>query len=322
MQIHYGLDSFVAKLPVVTIGTFDGVHLGHREVVTELKRIAASCGGESVIFTFFPHPRMVVSPQNNEVRLLSSVGEKIDLLADLQPDHLVIYPFTPEFAALSHADFVRTILVDRMHIFKLVTGYDHRLGHDRQGDFHSLVGQGAEFGFEVEQLQPLWVENVTVSSTKIRRALESGNIFRANQLLGYDYVLRGVVVEGKKLGRTIGFPTANVVPEEAHKLVPANGVYAVEITWKENRFRGMLNIGFRPTVNEDPAQLTIEANIFDFSADLYGESVTLHFVDRIRDEVRFNGVEVLKQQLMADKISTMRIFAARSQAKGGDNLGR
>ena len=180
MQIHFGLDNFEASKPVVTIGTFDGVHLGHREVIAELKRIGLETGGESVVFSFFPHPRMVVTPGEDTIRLLTTKEEKSELLEELQLDHLVIYPFTAAFAALSYDDFVKNILVGKMHIHKLVTGYDHKFGHDREGDFHSLNQLGEQYGFEVEQLNPLLVENVAVSSTKIRQALETGDMRKAN----------------------------------------------------------------------------------------------------------------------------------------------
>lgn len=311
MQIHYGLDQFRVKNPVVTIGTFDGVHLGHREVIAELRRITRETGGESVVFSFFPHPRMVVTPEEDTIRLLSTPAEKSALLEELGLDHLVVYPFTREFAALTYTDFVRDILVSKMHIHKLVTGYDHKFGHGREGDFHALNRLGVQYGFEVEQLNPLLVENVAVSSTKIRIALEAGDVSRANHFLGYAYLLKGKVVEGRRLGRELGFPTANILPDDLHKLVPNDGVYAVYVTVEGIRYEGMLNVGTRPTVNSNVDHRSIEAHIFDFTGHIYDHPISVSFVERIRDEVKFESLDKLKEQLIADKISALRIFAAR-----------
>jgi len=309
VQVHYGLDNFEASRPVVTIGTFDGVHLGHREVIAELRRICLETGGESVVFTFFPHPRMVVSPNEDTIRLLSTIEEKVALLEELYLDHLVIYPFTKEFASLSYIGFVKSILVDKMHISKLVTGYDHKFGHNREGDFHALKLLGEQYGFEVEQLNPLLVENVTVSSTKIRQALEIGDMKKANHYLGYSYLLKGKVITGRRLGRELGFPTANILPDDHHKMVPTDGVYAVFADVDGVRYKGMLNVGTRPTVNSNVDHRSIEVNIFDFSGDIYHRDISVSFVERIRDEVKFESLENLKAQLVNDKTSALRIFA-------------
>lgn len=309
MQIHYGLDNFEAKRPVVTIGTFDGVHLGHREVIAELKRIAHNTGGESVVFTFFPHPRMVVTPNEDTIRLLTTQAEKCILLEELLLDHLVIYPFTREFASLSYTEFVKNILVDQMHICKLVTGYDHKFGYDRQGDFQALKILGELHGFEVEQLDPLLVENVAVSSTKIRQALETGDIQKASHYLGYPYLLKGKVVEGRRLGREIGFPTANILPDDQHKLIPTDGVYAVLVNVGGGLYKGMLNVGTRPTVNTNVDHRSIEVHILDFSEDIYQSDISVSFVERIRNEVKFGSLDQLKEQLVLDKTRTLSIFA-------------
>jgi riboflavin kinase/FMN adenylyltransferase len=309
VQIHYGLDNFKVKIPVVTIGTFDGVHLGHREVIAELRRITRETGGESVVFSFFPHPRMVVTPEEDTIRLLSTQAEKSALLEELGLDHLVVYPFTKEFAALSYTDFVKDILVSKMHIHKLVTGYDHKFGQGREGDFNALNRLGELYGFEVEQLNPLLVENVAVSSTKIRRALEVGDVGKANHFLGYAYLLKGKVVQGRRLGRELGFPTANILPDDLHKLVPNDGVYAVYVNVDGVRYEGMLNVGTRPTVNSNVDHRSIEAHIFDFSRHIYDHHISVSFVERIRDEVKFESLEGLKEQLYKDKISALRIFA-------------
>ncbi len=294
---------------MVTIGTFDGVHLGHREVIAELKRIAHNTGGESVVFTFFPHPRMVVTPNEDIIRLLTTQEEKCLLLDELLLDHMVIYPFTREFASLSYTEFVKNILVDQMHICKLVTGYDHKFGHDRQGDFHALKILGDFHGFEVEQLDPLLVENVAVSSTKIRQALETGDVQKASHYLGYPYLLKGKVVEGRRLGREIGFPTANILPDDQHKLIPTDGVYAVLVNVGGVPYKGMLNVGSRPTVNTNVDHRSIEVHIFDFSADIYQCDISVSFMERIRDEVKFGSLDQLKEQLALDKTRTLSIFA-------------
>jgi riboflavin kinase / FMN adenylyltransferase len=311
VQIHYGLENFKVKNPVVTIGTFDGVHLGHREVIAELKRISLETDGESVVFTFFPHPRMEVTPNEDTIRLLSTQAEKSALLEELGLDHLVIYPFTREFAALSYTDFVVNILVNKMHIHKLVTGYDHKFGRGREGDFHALNRLGELHGFEVEQLNPLLVENVAVSSTKIRKALEVGDVAKAIHLLGYAYLLKGKVVEGRRLGRELGFPTANILPDDLHKLVPTDGVYAVYVNLDGVQYKGMLNVGTRPTVNSNVDHRSIEVHIFDFRGDIYHHDISVSFIERIRDEVKFESLDKLKAQLDNDKISTLRIFAAQ-----------
>lgn len=310
VQIHYGLEKFKAQKPVVTIGTFDGVHLGHRKVIAELRRISKATGGESVIFTFNPHPRMVISPQEDSLRLLSTTEEKQELLEMLELDHLVVYPFSLEFAAMPYRDFVGDILVNRMHLQKLVTGYDHKIGHDRLGDFTALSCLGEEFGFEVEQMNPLLIEDVAVSSTKIRQALEAGDMRRANHFLGYSYLLKGKVIEGRRLGRELGFPTANIQPDDRHKMVPTDGVYAVNVNVAGSLYRGMLNVGTRPTVNSNVDHRSIEVNIFDFSQDIYGKPISVNFVERIRDEVKFQNLAMLKEQLGRDRLNALRIFAS------------
>ncbi len=311
MQIHYGLENFSAKKPVVTIGTFDGVHLGHREVIAELRQISIKTGGESVIFTFFPHPRMIVTPEDDSIRLLSTVDEKATLLEELGLDHLVIYPFTKEFASLSYINFVKKILVNQMHIRILVTGYDHKFGHDRKGDFRSLEVLGKQFGFEVEQLSPLLVENMAVSSTRIRQALEVGDMQKANHFLGYSYLLKGKVIEGRRLGRELGFPTANILPDDRHKMVPTDGVYAVFATVEGKQYKGMLNVGTRPTVNSNVDHRSIEVHIFDFSKDIYNQYITINFVERIRSEIKFESLQKLTEQLADDKIKALIIFAKK-----------
>ena len=308
MQIHYNLDNFVAVNPVVTIGTFDGVHLGHQEVISELKRISALSGGDSVVFTFEPHPRIIIAPQEDSLRLLSTKKEKINLMEKIGIDHLVIFPFTSEFSKLSYNEFVKNILVGKMNIASLVVGYDHRFGQGRKGDFNSLELLSDDLNFKVEQLSELLVDKKVVSSTKIRLALEAGEIHKANHFLGYRYTLSGKVIEGKQLGRRIGFPTANIETLDDHKLVPGDGVYAVFVQTGGKIFKGMLNIGIRPTVNYNADHKSIEVHIFDFESDIYNSEITLYFVSKIRDEQKFDGIVELHEQLVQDRILALRIL--------------
>lgn len=309
MQIHYGLDKFIARRPVVTIGTFDGVHLGHREVISKLQKISARTSGESVVFTFYPHPRIIVAPQENSLRLLTSQEEKIDLLQKIGIDHLVIYPFTEEFSKLSYDEFVKDILVEKMHLNYLVIGYDHKFGQDREGDFMSLKKLSRQYGFEVERTDELLMDDNEVSSTKIRKALDEGDIQKANQYLGYQYILNGRVIEGKQLGRKLGFPTANIETYDIYKLVPRDGVYAVTVELNGLLYKGMLNVGVRPTVNYNADNRSIEVHLFDFDGDIYHADITLHFVEKIRNEQKFSGLDELREQLLKDKLSALKLLS-------------
>jgi len=309
VQIHYDLNKFKAIKAVVTIGTFDGVHLGHREVITELKRLSALSNGESVIFTFDPHPRKVLAPDESSLRLLSTTQEKIRLMESLGIDHLVIYPFTTEFSRLSYDEFVTQILVNQLKMSSLVVGYDHRFGQGRKGDFHSLQTLSNSLGFKVEQLSQLSVDNQTVSSSKIRMALDAGEVKLAKNYLGYNYTLTGEVVEGQKLGRQLGFPTANIDTHDSTKQVPKDGVYAVMVEVTGVLHQGMVNIGVRPTVNSNADHKTIEVHILDFNQDIYHTDITLHFVDKIREEQRFDGLDQLKKQLKQDQLTAQNILS-------------
>jgi riboflavin kinase/FMN adenylyltransferase len=283
--------------------------MGHREVISELKRLSSSLRGESVVFTFEPHPRIVIAPQEDSLRLLSTKNEKIHLMEEIGLDHLVIYPFTEAFSKLSYNEFVTTILVGQMKISSLVVGYDHRFGQGRKGDFNSLEMLSKLLNFKVEQLSQLLVDNKVVSSTKIRSALEVGNIITANHLLGYHYTLSGSVIKGEQLGRKIGFPTANIDTFDPNKLVPGDGVYAVIVETDGKRYKGMMNIGVRPTVNHNADHRSIEVHIFDFNEDIYDRSITLFFVGKIREEQKFQGIDQLKAQLMLDQNSALAILS-------------
>jgi riboflavin kinase / FMN adenylyltransferase len=309
VQIHYGLEKFNAVKPVLTIGTFDGVHLGHQEVIRKLRKISSESSGESIIFTFYPHPRLIVDSNEDSLRLLTTQEEKIEIFQKIGVDHLVIYPFTEEFSKLSYDEFVKEILVKKMHLNYLVIGYDHKFGQNRQGNYASLQKLSLELGFALERLDELTMENIVVSSTKIRKALDEGDIRKANQLLGYNYILMGRVIGGMQLGRKLGFPTANIETFESHKLIPRDGVYAVKTEVDGKLYNGMLNIGVRPTVNFNVDNRSIEVNLFNFERDIYNADIVLYFVDRIRDEIKFPSLEELRLQLIKDKESALKILS-------------
>ncbi len=309
MKIHYGLDSFEATSKVVlTTGTFDGVHLGHKKIIERLTELSKKLNGESVLLTFTPHPRLVLFPENNDLRLLNTQEEKNQLLAKSGIDHLIIHPFTREFSRLSSLEFVRDLLVNQANIHTLVIGYNHHFGRNREGGYESLEEFAEVFGFHLEEIPAEDLDNVNISSTKVRAALEEGNASLAKDYLGYEYSLTGKVVEGNKIGRSLGYPTANLEVQDRNKLVPCNGVYAVKVSVGPDEYKGMLNIGFRPTVNGDVGKRTIEVHLLDFEGDLYGREITVRFVKRIREEREFESVERLKEQLNIDFNNTQQIF--------------
>lgn len=302
MKVYHNLEEFVRiEHPVLTTGTFDGVHLGHRKIIENLQQAAKEEKGETVIFTFYPHPRMVIFPEDNDLQLLNTQQEKIALLADAGIDHLIIYPFSKEFSRLSAHEFVRDILINQIGMKKMVIGYDHQFGKNREGNLEHLKDLSVLFDFKVQEIPAHDVDQVNISSTKIRKALLDGDVKTANSFLGYNYSLTGTVVEGKKLGRTLGFPTANLSVSYRHKLVPGIGVYAVNVLVDGNEFGGMMNIGVRPTVDLSISSPVIEVNLFDFSGDLYTKEITIKMKGRIRDEFKFPTLDALKSQLKNDK---------------------
>lgn len=309
MKIHTDLKKFSATNPVVTIGTFDGVHLGHQRVISRLKEFAKKHNGETVIFTFYPHPRLVTSEKETNLRLLTTLEEKQSLFEKYGIDHLVVYPFDKKFSELSYAEFVEQILVDKMHTHCLVVGYDHRFGKNREGGFEYLKNCAKKFRFKLEKLDALSVNEENVSSTKIREALQAGDMIKANHYLGYKFTLNGTVVSGKQLGRKLGFPTANIESSDKHKIIPGYGVYAVKVVVNGVQLNGMLNIGTRPTFNKNADNRSIEVNIFDFAEDIYGNEITLIFIDKIRNEQKFDGVEMLVKQLQKDKKAALKILS-------------
>lgn len=308
MKIHRNLNSFHAQNPVLTIGTFDGVHLGHRKIIARLHDLAKTINGESVIFTFDPHPRKVVAPGETTLRLLTTLEEKIVLFEQSGIDHLIIYPFTPEFSRLTYEEFVKQVLVAQIHTKFLVVGYDHKFGKNRQGDFEFLKKCADRHEFQIEKLDVLLMNESHISSTKIREAIQQGDFETANAFLGYPFTLHGTVVEGQKLGRKIQFPTANIQASDPDKIIPGYGVYAVKITVMNQTFQGMLNIGSRPTVNNNADNRSIEVHIFDFESDIYGEPIELVFFKKLREEQKFPSLEALKDQLAKDKTDTLNYF--------------
>jgi riboflavin kinase/FMN adenylyltransferase len=306
VQVHYNLSDFPnLSFPVVTTGTFDGVHLGHQTIIARLKELSLKFDGQSVVITYHPHPRMVLQPNNTELEFLNTLPEKIARLEQLGVDYLLIIPFDSTFASLTSEDFIRKILVDIVHTRKLVIGYDHHFGKNREGSFDHLVEYGPKYGFDVEEIPAQDIDQVAVSSTKIREALKKGDIQTANRFLGYPYPFSGKVIKGRQLGRKIEFPTANLEIIPDRKLIPANGVYAVNVIVDNAIFNGMMNIGFRPTVTEEKVR-TIEVHLFEFDNDLYDKEIKVRMITRIRDEVRFNGIDELRERLKIDKLEAIK----------------
>ncbi len=312
MRIFNDLNTFSEiPNPVVTIGTFDGVHLGHQKILQTLLDEAHSVDGESVLLTFYPHPRMVLFPESHGMKLLQTQAEKMEKLAEFGLHNLIIYPFSFDFSRLSALEFVRDILVDKLHVRKIVIGYDHQFGKNREGNIDYLKDISETYDFEVIEIPAQDIDEVNVSSTKIRDALLRGDVQRAAVFLGEPYVLSGKVVRGRALGRTIGFPTANLDVNSDLKLVPGIGVYAVEVEVNGQVHRGMLNIGKRPTiVSTDDVHL--EVHILDFQDDIYDKTITVRFIARVRDEQKFESVEALKEQLQKDEkfVRTSTLFGA------------
>jgi riboflavin kinase / FMN adenylyltransferase len=287
------------KNAVVTSGTFDGVHKGHQKILNRLNEVADGINGESVVITYHPHPRMVIATDSDDLKLLSTIDEKIQLLENQGVKHLIIIPFTREFSELTSSEFINKILVERIGTKKLVIGYDHRFGRNREGGFDYLKENSNQFGFEIEEIPRQEIDHLTISSTKIRNSLIEGNIKIANELLGRMYSFTGLIAKGRQLGRTIGFPTANVQVSEQYKLIPSDGVYAVKVHIRGEEKFGMMNIGMRPTVNG--IGRTQEVNIFDFEDDIYGEKMNVELIDFVRKEKKFNGLDELKAQINQDK---------------------
>jgi riboflavin kinase / FMN adenylyltransferase len=307
MKIYHGIEDFVKlDFAVVTSGTFDGVHVGHQKIFSRLREIASRNNGESVVITFWPHPRLVLHPEDESLKVLNTFEEKAELLREQGIDHLIRIPFTKEFSQLTSEQFIEKILVETIGTKKLVIGYDHHFGKNREGSFEQLKLNGPKYGFDVEEIPRQDIDHVGVSSTKIRKALDEGDIETATHFLGKPYALTGRVVTGDKLGRMIGYPTANLEIEVKHKLIPMDGIYAVTVLHGHKEFGGMLYIGNRPTING--TKQNIEVNIFNFDEDIYGASLTVKLHKLIRGDMKLSDLEALKLQIDLDKIAAHAIL--------------
>lgn len=311
MKIHKDIQSELRITnPVLTLGTFDGVHLGHRKILQRLKNEAEKINGESVVLTFHPHPRMVLHPGDHGLKLLNTLEERIELLQKEGIGHLVIIPFTKEFSRLSSVEFIRDIVVGRIGTKKLIIGYNHYFGRNREGSFDHLKQFGPLYGFSVKEIPAREVDSVEVSSTKIRNELMAGKVKKAAKYLGYNYFITGAVVKGNSRGKNIGFPTANIETGDPAKLIPADGVYAVKADVSGTVFDGMMNIGMQPTFNTSESR-AIEVNMFNFDKNIYGEQVRVHLMARLRGEKKFPDAEELKKQLAKDRLRCLEILSLK-----------
>jgi len=301
LKIYQCIRDFEAVAhPIVTIGTFDGVHLGHQAIFSKMKEEAKRTGGETIVITFFPHPRLVLYQDSVNLKFINTREKKIERLEKIGIDHLIIIPFTKEFARNSSEQFVTDYVVKYVHPAKVIIGYDHHFGKNREGNIQLLERLKQKLGYEVEEVPPFYVDGAPVSSTRIRDLLHDGNVKEANRMLGYEYAITGKVVRGQRIGHKIGFPTANLEIPNEYKLITANGVYVCRVLLGKRILKGMGNIGVRPTI--DHGDLTIEVHIFDFDEDIYDKKITIQFVDRLRDEKKFENLEALKTQLAKDKV--------------------
>jgi riboflavin kinase/FMN adenylyltransferase len=324
MQVHRDIDNLpLFKNAVITIGTFDGVHIGHRQIINKLKAEAMKINGESVIITFHPHPRKVISSAILGVRLINTLEEKIEVLSGLGIDHLVIVPFTDAFANQPAEDYIRNFLFEKFHPHTIIIGYDHRFGRERLGDYRLLEKMAPAFGFQIKEIPKHILDEIAISSTNIREAILHTDIEMANKLLGYTFFFEGEVVHGNKLGRQLGYPTANLEIKDKEKVIPGDGIYAVYVNIRGNpgteskkntgrvavedlTYKGMMSIGFRPTV--DGKKRVIEVNIFDFTNDIYGKTIRVYVKKFLRAEIKFNTLEELVKQIDQDKIESLDVL--------------
>jgi riboflavin kinase / FMN adenylyltransferase len=307
MQVHYDIDHLpIFKNAVITIGTFDGVHMGHRQIIDKLKQEAKAINGETVIVTFHPHPRKVVSSTILGIRLINTLDEKIGLLESLGIDHLVVVPFTDAFANQQAEDYVEHFLVNKFRPHTIIIGYDHRFGKERKGDYLLLEKLAPVFNYQLKEIPKHVLDEISISSTKIREALLEGKIEIADKLLGYEFFFSGTVIHGDKLGRKLGYPTANLKITDEEKIIPGNGIYAVYANVGDVKLKGMMSIGFRPTV--DGKKRVVEVNLFDFDKEIYGQPVKVFVKKYLREEVKFNSLEDLVKQIDKDKIESLKVL--------------
>jgi riboflavin kinase / FMN adenylyltransferase len=308
MVIHEGYENLNLIAPVATLGIFDGVHRGHKALLDCLVKRAKEANGESVVITFSPHPRLVLENNNINLSFLTTIEEKKVLLEKADIDHLIVIEFTKQFSKIPACDFIKDILVKKIGTMYLIIGYDHHFGRSGEGDFSTIKRCAEELEFRVEQVQGYHTEEGAISSSSIRDALLKGKIDEANSWLGYSYSVSGTVIEGRQLGRTIGFPTANIKPDSRYKLIPASGVYAVEVRLEDKLYPGMLSIGSNPTVNDDSSFRSIEVHILDFDNDIYGQNISVIFRKKLRDEKKFDNLKQLMEQMVHDKEDTLRLL--------------
>lgn len=307
MKIYHHINDFQRlNNSVVTIGTFDGVHQGHRQIIARLKELARQTGGETVILTFFPHPRMIIHPEDQDLKLITTIHERAALLEQLGVDHLIITPFSRDFSNQTAEAYIRDILVNKIGTRQIIIGYDHRFGKDRQGGLSDLQQAAPVYGFEVIEIPKQDIDHVAVSSTRIREALLKSDIEQANAFLGYPFFITGKVIRGNQIGRQIGYPTANLLVEEGYKLIPADGIFAATVQLNDETFQGMAYIGHRPTING--MTRNIEVNIFDFNRDIYNQTLQMNFIHFVRHDVKFSSLEGLKDQLAQDKLDVLALL--------------
>ncbi len=308
MKIYNNINDFnPVENAVVTIGTFDGVHIGHRKIIAKLKELADEIGGQTVILTFFPHPRMILHPENQDLKLITTINEKAGLLESLGIDHLIVTPFSRDFSNLSALEYIHDVLVARIGTKKIVIGYDHRFGKDRTGGLLDLQRLSKVYEFDVFEIPEQDINDVAVSSTQIRTALLNDQVDLANEFLSYSFFITGKVIRGNQIGRQLGYPTANILIEENYKLIPADGIFAVTVDVVGNTYKGMAYIGHRPTING--MTRNIEVNIFDFDQDIYEHTIRMHFHHFVRNDIRFNSLDELKVQLALDKETVLKMLS-------------
>jgi riboflavin kinase/FMN adenylyltransferase len=307
MKIYHHINDFQRlNNAIVTIGTFDGVHQGHRQIIARLKELARQTSGETVILTFFPHPRMIIHPEDQDLKLITTIHERAALLEQLGVDHLIITPFSRDFSNQTAEAYIRDILVNKIGTRQIIIGYDHRFGKDRQGGLSDLQQAAPVYGFEVIEIPKQDIDHVAVSSTRIREALLKADIEQANAFLGYPFFITGKVIRGNQIGRQIGYPTANLLVEENYKLIPADGIFAATVQLNNESFQGMAYIGHRPTING--MTRNIEVNIFDFNRDIYNQTLQMNFIHFVRHDVKFSSLEGLKDQLAQDKLDVLALL--------------
>lgn len=292
---------------VLTIGTFDGVHLGHQKIINRINEIKLNTGLETVLFTFDPHPRKVLFPEQKDLKLITNTNEKLDLLSRFGIDNVLVFPFNNEFAQMQPDKYISDIIVSALNTKYIVIGYDHRFGANRAGGIDTLKKLSSHYSFKVEEIPAQEINEINISSTRIRKALEEGNVEVANQFLGYPFFISGIVIGGKKIGRSIGYPTANIKIEDTDKLIPKIGVYAVKVIHQEHTYDGMLNVGYNPTTDSDHL-IKVEVNIFDFDQEIYGDTIKVEFHHRIRNEEKFANLDQLKSALASDKLKALNLL--------------